>query len=626
VVPVYQSGTIEGHLYYTMPFLRGGSLRDRLDVGRVPLREGVQVLADVARSVHLLHTQEPPAVHRDLKPANLLFGGPELADPWIADLGLAKLLVETADATLTAKDGFLGTPGYMAPEQVFGGARRVGPAADVHALGAILYELLTGRPPFREETPQAAALRTLHEDPLPPRRLVLRGVPAELEVIALKALAKDPADRYASAAALADDLSRWLDDRPILARPPTVWDRVRSIVRRNPLSSALGALAVVFLVAGAATSTALYLRERAEKDRADRNALRVVAELGHQVERLNEESGLALAGLTVFRENLLRDTAEALESIVRENAGIGSIELGTALNRRVLVRNLLGENAGALEDSRRAEAVFAALPPSPEARSGLAEALLQSGRLLAALGRPAEGRPLTERAIALLRDLVSERPDDTATRFRLARAELNLGNFDSLEGQPRRAIAQYRKALDHLASLRKHAGDRPQYIEWEARTRSNLGLILADPPKAVETQTEANELAERLVAAQPGAIRALDCLGACRINLGEALLGAGRLAEAEAAFQRALEPYQTLATRFPDETEPVWSVALIRTDLAEVLGRLGRWAEAVPLLEEAGATYDRLLVRLPDNPDLGQNLKKQRELLSEARKHLASKG
>ena len=188
VVPVYRSGSLGGHLYYTMPYLRGGSLRDRLDAGELPIEEGVTILRDVARAVDKLHNYRTdgrltPIVHRDLKPANILFADRGNADPRIADLGLAKLLDEAAGpgGFRTSTGQSMGTPGYMAPEQILGAPGGIGPAADVHALGAILYEILTGRRPFEESTIPATLIRTLSDDPAPPRQVAPKRAPAGLE-------------------------------------------------------------------------------------------------------------------------------------------------------------------------------------------------------------------------------------------------------------------------------------------------------------------------------------------------------------------------------------------------------------------------------------------------------------
>ena len=187
-------------------------------------------------------------LHRDLKPANILLDSS--GTPRITDFGLAKRL--EGDSGLTGSGQIMGTPSYMPPEQAGGKRRDVGPAADVYSLGATLYALLTGRPPFQAATPIDTVLQVLSDEPVPPRRLN-RSIPRDLETIALKCLKKNPTRRYKSAQELADDLARWLRGEPITARPIWLRERVLKWVRRRPALAATLVLAILAAFALLAT-------------------------------------------------------------------------------------------------------------------------------------------------------------------------------------------------------------------------------------------------------------------------------------------------------------------------------------------------------------------------------------
>jgi serine/threonine-protein kinase len=304
IVQVYEVGNHEGLPFLALEFLPGGSLGQRL--GGVPLEAGkaASLLETIARAVH--HGHQRGVIHRDLKPGNILLTAnpdsasrgpqpgrrPEGEDPasaaavdlgeWtvkVADFGLAKL--ERKD--LTATGALLGTPSYMAPEQARGSGD-VGPAADVYALGAILYECLTGRPPFRAATPLDTLAQVVEDEPVPPRRLVPR-VPRDLETVCLKCLEKDPARRYASAQGLAEDLRRFQAREPIQARPVQQWERLWRWGQRNPLQLALVALVLLTVLLGAGGGLWWWnyrtgvVRAHTEQERAVRADLEEVVRL-----------------------------------------------------------------------------------------------------------------------------------------------------------------------------------------------------------------------------------------------------------------------------------------------------------------------------------------------------------
>jgi hypothetical protein len=231
VVQIHEIGECGGLPFFSLEYVPGGSLAARLDGTPWPPTPAARLVATLARAVHAAH--EAGVVHRDLKPANVLLG--KDGEPKVADFGLAKQLASPGrqpGEDLTRTGMILGTPSYMAPEQAGGKGKEAGPACDVYALGAILYELLTGRPPFRGPTDLDTVLQVVSTEPVPPRLLNPR-ISRDLETICLKCLEKDPARRYASADALAGDLEQYLAGGPIAARSVNVLDRLARTLERS---------------------------------------------------------------------------------------------------------------------------------------------------------------------------------------------------------------------------------------------------------------------------------------------------------------------------------------------------------------------------------------------------------
>ena len=252
IMAIHAIGEHEGRPYLSLEYLEGGSLAQRLANGPMAPRPAAALVETLARAVEVAH--RAGVVHRDLKPGNVLLTAEGV--PKVGDFGLAKLM--DSDSALTCSGQVMGTPSYMAPEQAEGHSSRVGPPADVYALGAILYQSLTGRPPFLGHSALETIRLAATTDAVPPTRL-RPEVSRNLETVCLKCLEKDPGSRYESAAGLADDLRRFLDGRPILARPVSQVGRMLRWAGRNPRLAMVSGLLVAMFALGAPGFFALWV-------------------------------------------------------------------------------------------------------------------------------------------------------------------------------------------------------------------------------------------------------------------------------------------------------------------------------------------------------------------------------
>jgi WD40 repeat protein/tetratricopeptide (TPR) repeat protein len=264
IVQIHEVGEAGGLPYCALEFVDGGNLSTRIGGKPLPPREAARIVESIARGVQLAHSRN--VVHRDLKPSNILLTADGV--PKIADFGLARQLDMDSGATLAG--AVLGTPSYMAPEQASGNAHDAGPLADIYAIGAILYECLTGAPPFVGKNAIETMDRVRTQPAAPPSRQQ-PGIPLDLETICLKCLRKEPEGRYASAAELADDLVRYLDGRPILGRPIGRLERSAKWVRRNPVLALAAVVVVTTLLVSTIISYQKYRQaDTARKEEANR--------------------------------------------------------------------------------------------------------------------------------------------------------------------------------------------------------------------------------------------------------------------------------------------------------------------------------------------------------------------
>jgi WD40 repeat protein len=311
IVHLYEFGEHDGRPFFSLELVDGGSLAGKLQADPLTGREAAALVEKVARAVQ--HAHEAGILHRDLKPANVLLtpGG----EPKITDFGLAKQL--NSDAGLSITGAVLGTPSYMAPEQAAGRLGDIGPTTDVYALGAILYECLTGQPPFRGSTVQETLDLVSRQEPTRPGRWV-PTVPRDLETVCLRCLEKETTKRYATAADLADDLKRYLEGEPVRARPVRSWERAWKWARRRPVVAALLGLVVLLTVAGLGSFFWAYGRALQEATNARRAEKKTQEQLQDTERALaNSEVMLADAAWGAGHVNLARDRLDQVPQGLR---------------------------------------------------------------------------------------------------------------------------------------------------------------------------------------------------------------------------------------------------------------------------------------------------------------------
>ncbi len=506
IAPVYEVGEHAGQLYFSMKLIDGKSLAQHLSESR-PLGSGgadrsltvaalkdqrgaARLVTTVARAVH--HAHQRGVLHRDLKPGNILLD--EQGVPYVTDFGLAKRL--EGDGRLTQSGAIVGTPEYLAPEQAQADSRLT-IAADVYSLGVVLYELLTGRVPFRGNDVLQTLRQVVEQEPAPVRKFAPE-VDRDLETVCLKCLAKDPGRRYGSAEALAEDLERWRAGVPIAARPAGRLERIWRWCRRKPAQAGLAAALLLLAIFTVVAPTVSLVLLRAEKERGD------------------EEAAIAKAVNDFWLNDVLGQ------------ADIANQPAGAERDKNITVRDLLDRAAERIDarfqGRERTEAAirrtlgmtYRALGEYPQAHKHLERALalrqeklgashydtLQSMNELAAVwlqwGHPDKAEPLFQEALEGLRATRGCDHSDTLTvMMNLAVLESESGRYDSAEARLKQAVEGFRnafgvehpktlQAMGNLAGLYSRRGRYAEAVEMTRQVIDGLRAVRgADHPETL---------------------------------------------------------------------------------------------------------------------------------------------
>jgi serine/threonine-protein kinase len=599
IVPVYELArrSEDGYPFYTMRFIGGRTLAEAIreyhckrragQAGPLELAALLTAFVGVCHAVAYAHSRR--VIHRDLKPQNVVVG--DFGEVVVLDWGLAKLvdrpedsaalasvaLAEQEDREATMQGQILGTPSYMAPEQAEGRLDRVGCHSDIYGLGALLYEVLTGQPPFEGSETRDVLRRVVAEEP-PQVRTVVPTTPAALEAVCRKAMAKDPPDRYGMAGELAAEIQRFLAGEPVEAYPEPLATRVGRWVKRNrtPVAVAVAllltatlALAVGTVLLGRANREIQRQRDDARLQRDEANRQRDLAAENFQMARRAVDDYLT----TVSESTLLKSPLPGLEPLRRE---------------------LLEHALGYYQEFVRRHG------DTPSLRAALAEAYYRAGKIKAEIGEAREALADLERARALYEGLVGADARDPTTRHGLALTYTWMGRMQAGLGRPADSISSFDRVIEIEEALVGEFPSEPMYRERLAWSYSNRGVV-QDGPAELRDGEHALRIWKALVRDHPDSVRFLHGLASTCSNYGYTLNGLGRTKEAggyleqSVALLRGCLADQEALAREPNaaaQLRPWLSMAL--ANLAELEHMTGRGAAALEHWRESIAIHEAL--------------------------------
>jgi tetratricopeptide (TPR) repeat protein len=600
IVPVYEAGEHHGLPYFTMELLDGGNLAQQLATALLAPQAAAALVETLARAVQFAHQRG--IVHRDLKPSNVLLTRDGVAK--IGDFGLAKLVESDQEPVQpgcrTESGALLGTPNYMAPEQAAGHSKEIGPAADVYALGAILYECLTGRPPFRAATVIETLDQVRSQEPVPPGRLQ-PGVPRDLQTICLKCLEKAPARRYASAEELADDLGRFQRGEPIRARPVSWRERGWKWARRKPALAALlvvSGLSLATLVAGDQIYSARLRAavKQAEASAAEADRQRTRADAGYRgaseaLDRMLKHLERRRVGEVPQLKELQRDQCEDALAFYQSILGGADdpapairLDAARAFQRAATLQALLSRPADAVQSFGRAIDLVEALPASqrdlPEAQERLADCYSDRGLMGS---DPAQRERDVGKALAIKERLAQAQPDDPGRQNSRATTEHQVGMVLMGASRPADAEPHVARAVAIRTQLIQDHPQEETYQDALAGDYVNLGVIYGatgrgDELFALHDKVEA--LLRPLIARHPENIGRTLTLAAAEINWGQYLLGKGKKQDALEWCNEAVKVAEEALQREPNHYMAGGITLNAHGARAQINEALRRWSDA----------------------------------------------